>query len=825
MKRIKKFIGLITTIALVIVMTFSVVACGTDPIPDSGSENPPDPVTVEITGGSDTIAGGQTMELAATVTGTDNTAVTWKVSDPVTLRISDAGVVTVLSEPEILNKLVTVTATSVADPRAYGTKTITVLAPKKAGQVGHLSTELLDKIAGDNITVSGTVTDKYIDSHVPTNNRTRVYNVAVKMDDGKWSGTWSGEGGGTLTDTYYKGTRDNVKYTITDINGYVTENLDNGHTLEKEIVTKNNEVTRKVVTDYMSRPIAWEAQHYWNHLSSFNNLITDTKIMYSPDDPTHYEYNLDESSSEEFFLMAYLAQSFTPMLDSSTEWFKTVVFVLDDAHQNIVSIQAQSNPSYSGAVTDNQGNVTSYDTMSVSEISLSFSDVGTTAITSKSAYTAPEHADKLSLALDNIKAATSYVFEAEEKVTYDAWYDDSDYSIEFSAASLNAAATRDGAPTFTLDYDLYDYKSASGTVGLRGYITPDATVFAKTGKYSSSMDDKLYHTEYSGYRQFDGYYEMFSFYTKTKKVDGATVIDKRGFQGTKRISGNYAQKALPKFDFSVNLFGFAGTTVVNGVTHYAFKLREADITRDIAKEISMHSYATDGKPDSTNALTIVVDGNGNLISTSYPYEITTAYGVITTTYSHINSTAINLDKIDTDYIARGAMASWGDYEMRYYKNAEGKDERDADGMVVYPDAGTAINNIFGANAQYVPAPTVFKSVFEDYISGPFYEDDTKEINGQEKYVRYMSLKAEATEHDENMQLPDEMFAPYKTKLDEAMRAAGLDPVPSKTDITGGASGYNDRVMVYANEHITIRVENNHTKWFDFDIILTADYTR
>lgn len=822
MKRLKRFFGLFTAIALVCAMVFSAISCG-EPTKKPVDEDP-DPVIVEITGGADTISAGQTMTLSATVTNSDNTAVTWKVSDPVTLRITDDGVISVLSEPEILNKLVTVTATSVADPRAYATKTVTVLAPKKSGQVGYLTTALLDKVSGNNITVSGTVTDKYIDTHLSSNNRTRIYNISVKMEEGKWSGAWNGEGGETLSETFYKGTRDNVKYTVTDIDGNVLESLDNGHSLEKEIVTKQNVVSRKTVTDYASKPIAWESQHYWNHMSSFNNLIDASKFVYDPDDTTRYEYNLDEKNSEELFLMAYLVQSFTPMLDYVTEWFRTVVFVLDASHENIVSLQAQTNPSYTGAVTDQQGNIKSYDTMSVSEVTLTFSDIGTTSIAAKTAYEAPEYADKLSAALENIKSATSYVFDAEEKATYEAMPDEGDYSVDYlSARTLNAA--RDAEPTFTFNDNPYNYKSASGKVGLRGYITPDAALIARTGKYSDAMDDKLYHTEYTGYRQFDGYYEEFEYYAKTKKVDKETVVEKCGMKGTRRISGNYEQKVLPKFDFSVNLFKFAGTTLVGNSTRYTFKLKEADVTRDIAMEISMHSYADDGNPDSSNALTIVVDDKGNLISTTFPYEITTSYGVITTTYSHIGTTAINLEKIDKDYIERGAMASWSDYEMKHYKNAEGQYERDADGIVIDPDAATAIQSIFGANAKNVPAPTVFKSVFEDFISGPFYEDDRRQEGDTEKYVRFMSLTAEGTECDENMRLPDELFAPYHEKLDAAMKAAGLNPVPSKTDVSGGKSGDEKRVMVYANENITVRIENIHTKWFYIDIYRTVDYNR
>ena len=813
MKKLNRFFGLFISFALAFVMALGAVAC--DRRPDPGEIDVPDPIVVTITGGADTIALGETMTLTATVTGTDNQSVTWEVSDPVTLRITDEGVVSVLSEPEILNKTVTITATSVEDKTAKATKTVSVLAPVKTGEVGYLTTAKLAEIKGDNITVTGTVTDKYIDTHTSSNNRTRVYNVSVQMMDGAWSGSWGSATTETFTDTYYKGAKDDVKYTITDIDGYVIESLSDGHSIEKEMINKDNQVVRKMQTDYRSKPLAWEAQHYWNHIGAFNNLINSTKFTYDPEDPTRYEYNVNINNSEEFFLMAYLAQSLTPMLDPSTEWFATVVFVLDESHEHIVAIDAQCNPTYSGAEVDMSGNVTGYDAMSVSEIHLEFKNIGTTSIAAKTAYSAPENADKLTAALNTMKNATSYRFTATENAIYEGGWNDDDYSTGFdSARTLNA--TRDAEPTFTFDDAIEYYTSSTGSVGLVGYISDQAVVLKKTGKYSYTMDDKPYFVEFSGYRQFDSYYEMFEPYVKTEMIEGVSTVIEKGIQGTKRLNGSFKDRVLPKFDFSVNLFECTGSNTQNGRTTYTFKLREADVTRDIAKQVSMHSYHDSAYADSSNPLTIVVDGDGKLISVTYPYNITTAYGTIKTTFSDIGTTAINLDRIDTNYKERGAMATWDLYTMRYYRDENGTELRDANGYVYYPDAQTAINSMYGSAAGKVPAPTLFTSIFDDYMSGPFCEEygDLKEE--PESYFRYMAVTCQTMDYDENRQLPDETFDTILAKMDEEMTKAGL--VRLRTTITD----YN-RLIIYGNNDITIRIENIYTSFFYIDIYLTDDY--
>ena len=815
MKKLKRFFGLLTTLALAFVMAISVVACDVNPGPNVGP-NAPDPIIVEIEGGASTIKKGETMTLTAKVTGTDNQEVTWTVSDPVTLRVDENGVVSVLTEPEILNKLVTITATSVASANAKATKTVTVLAPKRDGQVGYLTTAMLDEIAGDNITVTGTVTDKYIDSHTSSNNRTRVYNISVEMQDGAWSGAWQSANTEKLVDTYYKGEKNDVKYTITDIDGYVIESLSDGHSIEKEMINKDNEVVRKMQTDYRSKPLAWEAQHYWNHLGGFNNLINDTKMSYDPADPIRYEYNVNERNSEEFFLMAYLAQSLTPMLDPSTEWFATVVFVLDEDHEHIVAIDAQCNPTYSGVETDKSGNITGYDSMSVSEIHLEFSKIGTTAIAAKSPYSAPEHADKLVTALNNLKNATSYRFTATENAIYEGGYDDGDYSTDYNSSRvLNAPRA---AATFTFDDEIINYNSATGSVGLDGYISDEAIVLKRTGKYSYSMDDKVYHVEYSGYRQFDGYFEMFEPFVNTTTSEGVTTVTEKGIKGTKRLNGSMKERVLPKFDFSANIFEFVGSSTQGNRTTYTFKLQEADVTRDIAKQVSMHSYNDSSYADASHAVTIVVDSNGNVVSVSYPYNITTAYGTITTRFYDIGSTDIALARIDTNYKERGAMATWDKYEMKYYVDAEGNNLRDPEtGYVYYPDALTAIKSMYGSSYNKVPAPTLFTNIFDDYMSGPFCEEYDIDLgNDKTKYLRYMAVTCQAMEYDENRQLPDELFNKYLEKMDAEMTKAGL------AKLSFVSTDYN-RLIVYGNNDITIRVENIYTSFFYCDIYLTNDY--
>jgi hypothetical protein len=91
----------------------------------SSSTAPPSSLSVTVTAPQSTVAVGHTLTLTATVTGTNNQAVTWSVTGGGT--ISSIGVYTAPASVPNPAK-VTVTATSQADPTKSGSATITVVS-------------------------------------------------------------------------------------------------------------------------------------------------------------------------------------------------------------------------------------------------------------------------------------------------------------------------------------------------------------------------------------------------------------------------------------------------------------------------------------------------------------------------------------------------------------------------------------------------------------------------------------------------------------------------------------------------------------------------
>lgn len=69
---------------------------------------------------------GGTKQFTATVTGATDTSVTWSSSDETLATIDQNGLATVLPGATV-DKVTTITATSVEDPTAKGTSTLTVV--------------------------------------------------------------------------------------------------------------------------------------------------------------------------------------------------------------------------------------------------------------------------------------------------------------------------------------------------------------------------------------------------------------------------------------------------------------------------------------------------------------------------------------------------------------------------------------------------------------------------------------------------------------------------------------------------------------------------
>ena len=826
MKKTKRVLKTGVFTALACVLAFGVVGCGEG----TNNPNPPQPpaptITMQIEDAVSTISAGDTVKLVVKIENTEEKGVTWSSSDPTILKVDEDGTVSVVKAPDLLDKAVTITATSKADSRVTAAKTFIVKAPKQEGKNGLLTSEMIEKIGNASITVDGKVTDHYYDSNNPENNYTRDYAMNVEMEDGKWMGAWGANDKITVSDIYQRGDQDGVK----DDYG------NTGHAILSVMIDKNNEVVKKPVTNYRSVPSVWESQHYWNHLGSLP--LNDFTYKESTEEgvvSTEYTYRINEENEDSVWLMTYLAYSLTPMLEDT---FDRVILLLEqDAEGNyfVGGMKAQTIAQYYNPVYNQTGTaVVGYDAMEYTVVELDFSEIGTTSIADPTPYEAPEYADKLQTAMDKMKEAKNSSFTAIDTTTSAPSQDDGEYSYLDSVAS--GASSRAGAPGYgTGDIKnsytpAFNYNSSIGIgagkngVGLVGKVTENEILLTRVSKYSYGMDDKLFRYENTGYKQIvnngtaEDYYEEFAYNSSAVTVpNGTDTPGKYGaLEGTKSIYGHVSDK-LPGFDFSPNLFKSSKTTV-DGKTTYTFTLQAMGATRDIAMEISMYSYAHDASSSSSRNLTIVVDDNGNMISSSYPYSITqgTYIGYVTTTYSQIGSTTISEDTFN-EYVARGWKTSWDQFTIKYYQENESDPSHDENAMV-------AVNSIFGTSKK-VPTPKDFMQIFGDEISGPFYDSKTKtNADGSEQYVRFMSITARSTKFDENSQITN--FEEIMEKADNLfINELKYTKSNVLTDITGGASGRGDRYLVYDNGETTIVIENNFTKNFWVYIYNSGDYTR
>ncbi len=806
MKKISKIITTAILLIFTFVLVFSTVGCDGGDGDKKKKDPPPPKVTVTIKDLPETIASGETVTLKATVENADNTAVHWSVSNPEVLEIKDGNKLSVLKAPTALDVDVVITAVSIAAPTVAANKSIRVLAPKVDGKVGNLESAMLEKIGNKSITVSGRVRDIYQDLNQPANDLTNEYTTLVKMADGEWSGTWyANDVDGAplstpMTDVYYCGTEE-----------VMNENFIRGKALCTMYIDKDNKVAEKNVTDYQSYPALWSDAHYYNHLASLGGYVDADHFTYNTEDPTRYIYRIDDKSTlEEQYLMAYLSFSLTPMLDGD-DMFTTVVLTVEDG--NITKFEGQTSAIYGGAQTDQNGNVVSYDTMAYTEVTLEFSEIGTTEVERPQPYTADEHADKLAAALEKMRTATGYTFSCADQQTSGGDYGYDDYEMSAAVAPSRAA----GETPKKISFVPKDCTTTSGTVGSRGWVTQDGIIMSKTMMYSATLGDEgAYRTEYFGYRPFDGYYEEFK-YDFGVKVDGVTV---GGLKGTRRINGNM-QERMPGFDFSENLFT-CNVGSYGGKTRYIYTLRNASSTKDIAKELSAYSYVNDATASSSVPLTITLDENGNLITSVYPYAFdgnggyTT--GKCTTQYTAVNSTELDTAVIFGVYEERQYLDSWDKMTMKYYRANEGDDSHEENAQI-------ANQSIFGDNYSHLPSPSVFIDLFDDNISGPFFDEKGE----GETYKRFMSFTARSDKKDENSRV---------TNLEEIWTAARdrLEKLGYEDTVYTDLTGYyysteykrfvrSDTWLVYDNGYITVVIENNGTQNFWIYLYNHGDYTR
>ena len=776
MKTLASFMKKVVTLALVAILSFSVVACndGGDSSSSSDSSTPVAPaVSISLTADKDTIKVGEEVNLTVVVENSDDTRYDWSVSanGADIVQIAD-NVLSVRDDAEIkFDTAVTVTATAKADKNAKASKTITIIAPVVEGRVGDLTSDMIAAIGNPSITVTGTLTDIYFNNYQSYLNSETVYDMSVEMEDGKWKGAWKVQGDDSyITDSYRKGAKDGVK----DDYGNV------GHQMEKLYINKNNEVSVSVVKNYMSVPTVWEAQHLWNHLANLN--VND--FTYDAESGL-YLYKVNEKDEASLYLMTYLAYSLTPLLaDTLVE----IALVVDVEAGAITSLIGKTERLYDGLDEQTGEFDAYYDTI----INLEFSNVGSTTVSDPESYAAPMNAEMLEAALNEMKGATNYTFNIEDKSIYAASGDGSDYELY----GVNVGAT------------------ATGKVGTIGYVTEDKILIHETGKYSYSMDDKLYFHSYRGYVQNnDGTYDYF-------ENKGSVLTGKR------KYTGNIID-AMPTFDFSVNVFKYAGSETVavgNGYqTVHKFVLRENSITREVGMELCI-----DGKDAAALAMAkltiwVLVDnqGNAHIQKASVPYDLVsgTYTGTYDITYGRIGSTTID-ESYFADYVPRTIATTWAETETMYYQiNFTGNSFNE--------NTQTVMEACYGDAVDSIPSPVVFFEAFGDSLNGPFYnwkETDKTDADGNKIKMGYVSTNLTVNESflDENDRIED--FAVLLAHMDEVFNKHGFNRSVANTDITGGESGKASKWVTYTNDEIMVVIENIGTKYLYIKFYKLGDWS-
>ena len=787
----------VVLLLLVVFATLFAVACDKN---DNGTTATPttpplkDPVTLSVELSATKIEAAGAVQATATVTGTDNTAVTWTVDKTDLVAISDNGVITVITAPN-KDTLVKVTATSVADPTVSAFRSLIVKAPQIDGQVGDLTSEMLRELGNASITVRGTLTDIYVDYNNSFNSTENAYDILVKMADGAWMGSWSiaGSEDTVVTDNYRRGE-----------DGKMDASGNFGHAMMKVYVDLHNNVASAAVKDYMSIPTIWESQHLWNHIGSLNV----NRFEYDPENDV-YKYKADMNDEADLYLMTYLSYSLTPMLSDTLD---TLYLTVEDG--KITKLSAQTEVLLYGDNTEEDP-----DAMSYTVFEVTFSDIGTTTVDDPVAYEAPDYADKLTAALEKMAAATNYTYSTVDTQTYAAAGDSSDYELSVSGAAQRGRSYVDAL----LGFSYKNNSSSKGTVGEVGWVTADAVIRAKTGKYTSSMDDKLYHTEYSGYKQnANGTYDEFEY----KAANGV-------FVGIRNLKGNILDK-MPKFDMSANIFEYTSVRTVKGVNQYTFTLRDSSITREVAKQLAVYNVSS-AEASASVPTQIVVDANGNLISFKFPYSISGIYvGYCETTYTNVGTTVLDEDAF-TGYIPRVIRTNWNQYTLTdFYYNFSGscKDYGCAgdhtpgnyDHSFWTATADVVLKSIYGDNWTNVPNPDALMGIFGDYLNGPFYNWKSvgTDSNGKDINHGYMTITTSSTEFDDNGKITN--FEELAGQIKSVMESQGFALSVANSDTTGGTSGQSNRYLTFIKGDVQIVFENNGTRYFWIYFYQTGDWT-
>ena len=776
----------------------------------------PPAVQISVTADKDRIRQGETVQLHVAVENTDDKTYTWTVSDnALAVNENDQAYMT---KSILRDRYVTVTATSHADKTAQASVRIRVIAPLINGTVGDLTSAMLRAAGNPNITVTGEVRDYYIEGANldPSAAEPRhVYDMSVKMNGTvdtskdneivgeRWYGVWHDRSNSenVIANMYKRGAATTDKLNAT------------GDALESVYIDKNNNVATKVVKDSDSFNVLWDNRKLWNQIGALGNLVGVSGGFTEDLDSSEnaYVYDLDESNEEMRQLMTELAFSLTPMLSDTI--MRVVVYVENSA---VTKLHLQTEQLLYGSDTNQDPTG-----MSWTEADLTLSDVGTTVVADPAPYEAPEHADALAAAISHMKAQTGYTFAAKDQTTYRPAGDSEDYA---SASSLAAGAGR--AVTKPANKT-----AATGTAGVKGWITENAVLLERTTAYDA-YDGDPYKLDYTGYRGYSDYYESF-LYNATAIKESAPVAAKPGFVATRRYNGTIAA-LKPAFDFSPNVFTYAGE--MNG--NYLFRVRDSFITRDLAMQVSLHGNATNGEATVRSSFMIKVRKSDNkLVETSFPYVLTNdTEGLVTTTYADFGNTklyGLTSEELFADYyVPRTVETNWNQFTGTYFNNHS---NASADQETVTGDE--MIERMFG-NANALPSLDLFVEAFGDNVSlGSFRTngDPSKDglrhhCNGKKDEAKCkdcLSITIKVDEIDENGKIAN--YVQCVTALRDKLRAAGWQQDEQNSTERGDSAAWpqvrvGHRYICFVKGGVQIVVHNQNTGWFYIYFYKAGDWS-
>ena len=579
------------------------------------------------------------------------------------------------------------------------------------GQVGNLTSAMIEKIANSSITVNGTLTDYYVDGDTDTMYEDS-YKMKVEMAEGAWAGSYwiEGKEDNITTDNYRKGE-------------VVNDGKKQGAAFDRVYINKDNKATTEHETLYDETPLFWADNHLWNHLGQLD-------VNKFEKDVDCYTYNIDPASTTDYsqdqYLMTYLGISLTPLYQTSDGLIDTFNVYCNDTEITKIEMFTEATV----LSTDSQGNPVDQSWICMT---LTFSDIGTTAAPTPTPYEAGRNNDKLKAALTKMKGIKNYTFHAVDTTTSAPSSDGGDYELGANNSSIKARKHN----------KVQNFTNNTGTVGRLGKVTEDAILYADTGKYSYGMDDKLYHTSYSGLKQnSDNTYEEFG-YSKAEK----TLV------GQRKYIGNMFDK-MPSFDFAPEIFEYGGSNEdANGNVLYKFTLRDSTIAYQVAPEISSHTNAEDATSSVNSKFTIYVDNQGNFVKTSFPYSLVsgTYLGIVETTYSDINSTTLDADLFD-GYIPRTVATNWSDYgTMDFYETGSTNSK-------VTKKVTEVLDYMYGDEVANFITPKDITDVFGDAISGPWHDKNHKRDENNEyiegEYYDEFSFNLESVNLDKNNRITD-----------------------------------------------------------------------